>query len=155
TGTGVDTVTVASSRNLVQLGGLLTIDTGGVDRTDPAVVGRDTVTVNDAAATNATGITLTGSTLVGITPTVDEEQTFTVRAESGTYTLLLPGALAGHQTLQLDYVNDDDTTITTKLREAYGTTDIDVTETSDSKSKTFTITFTGAHSGQNVDPISW
>src|SRR5262249_13821386 len=88
TGSGADTINVKSSRNLVQLGGLLTIDTGN---------GTDTVTVDDSAATGATGITLAGSTLVGITPTVDEEQRFTVRAESGTYTLLLPGALSGHE----------------------------------------------------------
>src|SRR5262249_35172936 len=141
-----DTVAVSSQRNLVQLGGLLTIDTGA---------GADTVTVDDSARTTPTDTTITGSTITGLPPTVDEEQTFTIRAASGTYTLLLPGALPGQTSIQLDYVADDAASIQSRLRTAYGFGDIDVAGTSTPTRKTFTVTFTGTHSGVNVGQITW
>ena len=84
-----DTINVASNQHArrpssVQLGGLLTIDTGG---------GNDTVTVDDSGASGSATTTLTGSTITGLgAADVAEEQTIVVQAGSGTYTLLLPGA---------------------------------------------------------------
>ena len=123
TGTGDDTINVDNSRSVLQLGGLLTIDTGG---------GNDTVNVDDSGVTVATNGTLTGSTLTGLAPlTVAEEQTIVVQAAGGTYTLLLPNALPGHGSIQLDYIHDNAATVQAALRTAYGTTDIDVTEVDD------------------------
>ncbi len=147
TGTGADTINVDNSRSVLQLGGLLTIDTGG---------GNDTVNVDDSGVTVATDGTLTGSTLTGLAPlTVAEEQTIVVQAAGGTYTLLLPNALPGHGSIQLDYIHDNAATVQAALRTAYGTTDIDVTEVDASTTKTFTVTFGGAHAGQDFGQITW
>ena len=105
TGSGADTVVVSTTQSLIQLGGLLTIDTGAGD---------DTVTVDDSAETTPTPVTVTGSTVTGFgPPSVDEEQSFTVRAASGSYTLLLPGALQG--SVQLDYLRTSVKSVSTGI----------------------------------------
>ena len=147
TGTGNDTINVDNGRSVLQLGGLLTLDTGG---------GADTVNVDDSGVTAATDGTLTGSTLTGLAPpTVAEEQTIVVKAAGGTYTLLLPDALPGYGSVQLDYIHDNAASVQQALQTAYGTTDIDVTEVITSTTKTFTVTFAGAHAGIDYGQISW
>ena len=146
TGTGNDTIDVSGSGQVLQLGGLLTLDTGA---------GNDTVTVDSSQATAATDTTITGSTIAGLgMPVVGEEQTVDVTAASGTYTLLLPGALPGNGAIQLDY-SMSASDVAAALRAAYGFNEISVSEYRTPTDVTYTISFTGTHAGIDYGQISW
>ena len=143
TGAGNDVVNVDTGDHLVQLGGLLTIDTGtGLS---------DTVNVDDSARTGPSAITLTDTTIGGIpVPVVAEQQTIFVKALSGTYALDVPG----FGTVTLDFA-DSALDVAAKLALVYGFDDFTVSEARTGRDVTYTVTFTRLRAGQNFGQLSW
>ena len=146
TAPGLYTVTLAGDHAGLDLSNLTGASATPVAQLDPQP---------DASASVRTSTVHDGTTTPEQDVLTDEVQTFTVRAASGTYTLLLPGALPGHASDSFDYVSDNASTIQAKLRADYGFADITVTETTTASAETFTVDFAGAHSGIDFGQITW
>ncbi|HOG08368.1 MAG TPA: hypothetical protein PK983_09750, partial [Syntrophales bacterium] len=160
-----DTIHVGSDSGMLdQVYGLLTI-VGGSDM--------DHVFVDDSGDNSDNAGTLTRTTLTGLDmPSVEEVQTISVRAESGSYLLATPGfgtdaGLAGSNyvtrtadsaTVEIDFdlYNDDSNLVRERLEALYGVSGgIQVTQTVYGATKTYTVTFSGDLAGLDFPRLSW
>ena len=160
-GAGADVIHVGSDSGLVdQITGLLTIIGGGDN---------DVVNIDDSGDVNDNRGALTQTTLTGLDmPSVEEVQTISVRAASGTYKVRTAGfgteagfVDSAHVTrdaesavLSLDYgLSASD--FQARMQELYGSQDLQVERESDGPTITYTVTFSGALAGLDLPQIEW